>query len=98
MTMNESNLAALYESNENIRRLLETEWANRFTSLQLAEIRRGLEQDVDVSVYAIASFDDTQMRWIRKHMQRKLDFRKYAIPSISGEYICDEFHKTMRRY
>lgn len=92
------NLAALYESNENIRRLLETEWANRFTSLQLAEIRQGLEQDVDVSVYAIASFDDTQMRWIRKHMQRKLDFRKYAIPSISGEYICDEFHKTIRRY
>ena len=92
------NLAALYESNENIRRLLETEWANRFTSLQLAEIRRGLEQDVDVSVYAIASFDDTQMRWIRKHMQRKLDFRKYAIPSISGEYICDEFHRTVRKY
>lgn len=92
------NLAALYESNENIRRLLETEWANRFTSLQLAEIRRGLEQDVDVSVYAIASFDDTQMRWIRKHMQRKLDFRKYAIPSISGEYICEEFHKSIRRY
>lgn len=92
------NLAALYESNENIRRLLETEWANRFTSLQLAEIRRGLEQDVDVSVYAIASFDDIQMRWIRKHMQRKLDFRKYAIPSISGEYICDEFHKTIRKY
>ena len=92
------NLAALYESNENIRRLLETEWANRFTSLQLAEIRRGLEQDVDVSVYAIASFDDTQMRWIRKHMQRKLDFRKYALPSISGEYICEEFHKTIRRY
>lgn len=98
MTMNESNLAALYESNENIRRLLETEWANRFTSLQLAEIRRGLEQDVDVSVYAIASFDDIQMRWIRKHMQRKLNFRKYAIPSISGEYICDEFHKTIRHY
>lgn len=96
--MVEFNLAALYESNENIRRLLETEWANRFTSLQLAEIRRGLEQDVDVSVYAIASFDDTQMRWIRKHMQRKLDFRKYAIPSISGEYICEEFHKTIRRY
>lgn len=98
MTMNESNLAALYESNENIQRLLETEWANRFTPLQLAEIRRGLEQDVDVSVYAIASFDDTQMRWIRKHMLRKLDFRKYAIPSISGEYICEEFHKTIRRY
>lgn len=92
------NLAALYESNENIRQLLETEWANRFTSLQLAEIRRGLEQDVDVSVYAIASFDDTQMRWIRKHMQRKLDFRKYAMPSISGEYICEEFHKSIRRY
>lgn len=92
------NLAALYESNENIRRLLETEWANRFTSLQLAEIRRGLEQGVDVSVYAIASFDNIQMRWIRKHMHRKLDFRKYAIPSISGEYICDEFHKTIRRY
>lgn len=96
--MNDLNLAALYESNENIQRLLETTWANRFTSLQLAEIRQGLEQDVDVSVYAIASFDDTQMRWIRKHMQRKLDFRKYAIPSISGEYICDEFHKTMRHY
>ena len=77
--MNESNLAALYESNENIKRLLETEWANRFTSLQLAEIRRGLEQDVDVSVYASASFDDTQMRWIRKHMQRKLDFRKSSM-------------------
>ena len=92
------NLAALYESNENIKRLLETTWANRFTSLQLAEIRRGLEQDVDVSVYAIASFDDTQMRWIRKHMLRKLDFRKYTIPSISGEYICEEFHKSIRRY
>ena len=96
--MIESNLATLYESNENIERLLTTTWANRFTSLQLAEIRRGLEQDLDVSVYAIASFDDTQMRWIRKHMLRKLDFRKYAIPSISGEYICDEFHRTMRKY
>lgn len=96
--MNEQNLATLYESNENIERLLQTEWANRFTSLQLAEIRRGLEQDLDVSVYAIASFDDTQMRWIRKHMQRKLDFRKYAMPSINGEYICEEFHKTIRRY
>lgn len=96
--MNDLNLAALYESNENIKRLLETTWANRFTSLQLAEIRQGLEQDIDVSVYAIASFDDTQMRWIRKHMQRKLDFRKYAIPSISGEYICEEFHKSIRRY
>lgn len=96
--MIESNLATLYESNENIERLLHTTWANRFTPLQLAEIRRDLEQDVDVSVYTIASFDDTQMRWIRKHMQRKLDFRKYAIPSISGEYICDEFHKTIRRY
>ena len=96
--MIESNLATLYESNENIERLLTTTWANRFTSLQLAEIRRGLEQDLDVSVYAIASFDDTQMRWIRKHMLRKLDFRKYAIPSISGEVICDEFHKTMRKY
>ena len=96
--MNDVKLATLYESNENIERLLTTTWANRFTSLQLAEIRRGLEQDLDVSVYAIASFDDTQMRWIRKHMLRKLDFRKYAIPSISGEYICDEFHKTMRKY
>lgn len=96
--MNDLNLAALYESNENIARLLETTWANRFTSLQLAEIRRGLEQDVDVSVYAIASFDDTQMRWIRKHMLRKLDFRKYAIPSINGKYICEEFHKSIRRY
>lgn len=96
--MIESNLATLYESNENIERLLTTTWANRFTSLQLAEIRRGLEQDLDVSVYAIASFDDTQMRWIRKHMLRKLDFRKYVMPSISGEYICDEFHKTMRKY
>ena len=96
--MNDFNLATLYESNENIRRLLNTAWTNRFTSLQLAEIRRGLEQDVDVSVYAIAAFDDTQMRWIRKHMQRKLDFRKYAIPSISGEYICEEFHKSIRRY
>ena len=96
--MIESNLATLYESNENIERLLQTSWANRFTSSQLAEIRRGLEQDLDVSVYAIASFDDTRMRWIRKHMLRKLDFRKYAIPSISGKYICDEFHKTMRKY
>lgn len=96
--MNDVKLAALYESNENIERLLTTTWANRFTSLQLAEIRRGLEQDLDVSVYAIASFDDTQMRWIRKHMLRKLDFRKYAIPGISGEYICDEFHRTMRKY
>ena len=96
--MNDVNLATLYESNENIERLLTTTWANRFTSLQLAEIRRGLEQDLDVSVYAIASFDDTQMRWIRKCMLRKLDFRKYAIPSISGEYICDEFHKTVRKY
>lgn len=55
---------------------------NDFSKSQLEEIQKGLEQKLNVSVYAKKEFLAIQMRQIRLGLQDKLPVEKYANPSF----------------
>ena len=86
----EKNLARIYESNETLRRLLDTSWKERFNSNQLYEIREGLSNDIDAAVYAISAFDDKQMFHIRKALEAGVEYRDFTLPCINFEYMKDQ--------
>ena len=44
-------------NNLTIDNLMKTDWFNQFDEYQQKEIRYGLEEDVDVSIYAKPDFD-----------------------------------------
>ena len=46
----------------------------------MIEIRKGLEQDLDVSIYAKSEFDFSQMKQIRWGLAKNLDVSIYAKP------------------
>ena len=52
-------------NNLNIENLKKTEWFNQFNKGQQKEIRYGLEDNLDVSIYAKSEFDEHQMNIIR---------------------------------
>ena len=52
-------------SNLNADNLIKTEIYKQFNKLQQEEIRLGLEENIDVSIYAKPEFDWTKMRKIR---------------------------------
>ena len=86
----EKNLARIYESNETLRRLLDTSWKERFNSNQIYEIREGLSNDIDAAVYAISAFDDKQMFHIRKALEAGVEYRDFTLPCINFEYMKDQ--------
>ena len=43
-------------NNEKIKELMETNWADHFTSEQIYQIEVGLGADLDVSIYAKSKF------------------------------------------
>ena len=53
-----------------------------FTRNQLEEIQKGLEQKLNVSVYAKKEFLAIQMQQIRLGLQDNLPVEKYADPSF----------------
>ncbi len=58
-----------------------------FNYEQMQEIRQGLKQGVDVSIYANPKFDDDQMRQIRKGLEKELDVSIYANPEFNWEQM-----------
>ena len=52
-------------NNLTIDNLIKTEWFNQFNKSQQKQILKGLEEDVDVSIYAKPDFDCFQMEEIR---------------------------------
>ena len=48
-------------NNLNIENLIKTEWFNQFDICQQEVIRIGLEQNLNVSIYAKKEFNDQQM-------------------------------------
>ena len=48
-------------NNLNIENLIKTDWFEQFSINQKQEILKGLEEDVDVSIYAKTDFDCFQM-------------------------------------
>lgn len=73
--------------NLNIKNLVQTEWINQFNEKQQREIREGLENNLDVSIYAKEEFTWEQMFYIRKGLKNNLD-----ISSICKNF--DETHKS----
>ncbi len=58
--------------------LVKTDWINQFDGKQKEEIRLGLEQDLDVSIYSKSNFNAWQMEEIREGLKEGLDVSLYA--------------------
>jgi len=65
-------------NNLNIENLKKTEWFNQFNHDQKLEILRGLEEGLDVSIYAKEIFSDKQMEEIRLGLLDNLNVSYYA--------------------
>ena len=65
-------------NNLNIDNLKKTEWFNQFHPNEQKEILLGLEDNLDVSIYADLDFDEYQMREIRLGLKNNLDVSIYA--------------------
>ena len=64
--------------NLNIENLTKTEWFNQFNEDQQNEILEGLENNLDVSIYANPRFSSFQMYTIRTGLEENLDVSIYA--------------------
>ena len=52
-------------NNLNIENLIQVKWGNKFDEKQKVQIKLGLEENLDVSIYAKSEFDSEKMREIR---------------------------------
>jgi len=67
------------------RELNEIIKGKEFNKDQLYEIRYGLLQCLDVSIYSNPKYNDEQMYEIRKGLEQSLDVSSYLDPNISVE-------------
>ena len=58
-------------NNLNIENLMKTDWINQFDEDQKTEIIKGLEKNLDVSIYATPEFTRKQMEEIRKRLEKE---------------------------
>ena len=69
-------------NNLNIENLINTEWFNQFDKYQQEEIKLGLEDNLNVSLYAKPEYSTEQMKEIRLGLKDNLDVSIYANPDI----------------
>ena len=65
-------------NNLNVENLIKTEWFNQFDEFQKKQIRTGLEENLNVSIYANPEFNVYQMNQIRLGLKENLDVSLYA--------------------
>ena len=65
-------------NNLNIENLTKTDWFNQFDKKQQEEITKGLEKNVNVSIYATPEYTSNQMKHIRWGLEENLDVSIYA--------------------
>lgn len=78
-------------NNLQVEQLLKTEWANQFNKYQLHYIRNGLEDNLDVSIYAKTTLAAEHMREIVKGLKQGFDMTKYT----SGEYTENQLRQIV---
>ena len=61
-----------------IENLINTEWINQFNKYQQEEIIKGIEDNLDVFLYAKRDFDWGQMLYLRLGLKDNLDVSIYA--------------------
>ena len=70
-------------NNLNIENLTKTDWFNQFDELQQKEILKGLQENLDISVFANSVFNLNQMNQIRLGLKSDLEVSIYANPKYS---------------
>ena len=80
MDLNEQKI----HNNLSIENLMKTDWINQFDEEQKTEIIKGLEKNLDVSIYAKPEYTWQQMEEIRKGLKENLDISWYTNPDISA--------------
>ena len=69
-------------NNLSIENLTKTEWFNQFNYFQQKEIKQGLQDNLDVLIYAKPEYSDNKMHQIRLGLLKKLDISIYAKKKI----------------
>ena len=77
----ENKMNKLY-NNLTIDNLVKTEWFNQFNENQKHRIIKGLNDNLDVSIYAKPDFDDRQMDILRLGLKANIDVSIYAKPEF----------------
>ena len=75
------------EKQASVKEGLEYDKVHDFDDLQMEEIRLGLTDGLDVSVYAKHEFDSEQMSEIRLGLADGLDVSVYAKPELSWKQM-----------
>ena len=65
-------------NNLNIENLINTEWFNQFDKYQQEEIKLGLEDNLNVFLYAKPEFSSGEMELIRLGLKNNVDISIYA--------------------
>ena len=81
-------------NNLSIDNLTKTEWFNQFDEKQQKQIKKGLEDNLNVSIYAKPEFDSFQMRQIKDGLKRNLDIPVYANSKINA-YQMKEIRENL---
>ena len=74
-------------NNLTIENLMKTDWLSLFNKGQQEEIRLGIENKVDIFIYAKKEFDRDQMREIRFGLVEKVDISVYAKSCFDAEQM-----------
>ena len=74
-------------NNLTVDNLLKTGWLSLFNKGQQEEIKLGIENNVDIFIYAKKEFDRDQMREIRFGLASKLDISIYANSCFDAEQM-----------
>ena len=74
-------------NNLNIENLIKTEWFEQFNKEQQEEITRGIQDNLDVSIYANLKYSWEQMQEIREGLKDKVNVSIYANPDFNWKQM-----------
>ena len=74
-------------NNLNIENLMKTEMFNQLNKGQTEEVLKGLENNVNVLIYANKKFKAKQMKEIRLGLEGNVDVSKYTKPEFDAEQM-----------
>ena len=74
-------------NNLSIGNLMKTDWFEQFNLFQKIQIKRGLEDNLNVCFYANREFKAKQMNEIRLGLIDKLDVSIYAKPEYTAQQM-----------
>ena len=70
-------------NNLNIENIEKTEWFKQFNPSQQKQIKIGLKNNVNISIYAKTEFNGEQMKQIRWGLEDNLDVSVYAKSNLT---------------